>query len=47
MAYGGVRRDYQSVADALIREKFVDKTDAAQVKFILDTGDVKELLKIA
>lgn len=29
MAYGGVRRDYQSVADALILEKFGDKADAA------------------
>ncbi|WP_135612767.1 hypothetical protein [Methanococcoides sp. AM1] len=45
--YAGVRKDYQSVADALIREKFGDKADAAQVKFVLDTGDVKEQLKIA
>ncbi|WP_157196637.1 hypothetical protein [Methanococcoides burtonii] len=47
MAYAGVQRDYQSVADALIREKFGDKADTAQVKFVLETGDVKELLKIA
>lgn len=45
--YAGVRRDYQTVANDLIREKFGDKVDAAQVRFVLDVGDVKEQLKIA
>lgn len=31
----------------MIRDTFGDKAYAAQVRFILDTGDVKELLKIA
>jgi hypothetical protein len=64
--YAGVRRDYESVADELIREKFAGRTweysvptkddgietgtftfDEMEVHFVLETTDVKDLLKEA
>lgn len=64
--YMGVRRDYQSVADTLIKERFAEGSweyeivnkdgqtergtftfEEAAPRFILDTGDVKDALKMA
>lgn len=64
--YAGVRRDYQKVANELIREKFEGQSweyaiedgdgkvekgtftfDEIVPKFLLDTGDVKDALKMA